>query len=127
MSASRGRKAADEVPVPDRRQHLRAPLIIQRVQVGEERQPFFGYATNISRGGLFISATSPKDEGSRFKLVIPLPEPLDRTVSCTAEVVWSRKWSEGSRRQPGMGLRFLDLPVEDAEAIDRWIQESQSS
>ncbi len=25
---------------------------------------------------------------------------------------------------PGMGLRFLDLPEDDAVAIDRWIEET---
>lgn len=111
-------------PAADRRRSLRAPLIVQRVRVDEGRTTFFGYARNISRGGMFIAATHPRDEGSRFDLEIPLPKPLDYTVRCTCEVVWRRPWAKGIRLDPGMGLRFVDLPGEDADAIDRWIGES---
>lgn len=112
-------------PGQDRRRSLRAPLIVQRVRLTEERSSFFGYAKNISRGGLFIGATSPKEPGSQFQVEIPLPEPLDRTVHCTCEVMWCRQWSKGSTLEPGMGMRFLDLPEEEAEAIDHWIEESR--
>jgi uncharacterized protein (TIGR02266 family) len=111
-------------PVADRRRSLRAPLIVRRVRIDEGRTTFFGYAKNISRGGLFISATSPREEGKRFELEIPLPKPLDYTVRCKCEVVWRRPWAKGLKQDPGMGLRFLDLPAEDAEAVDRWILET---
>ncbi len=111
-------------PAADRRRSLRAPLIVQRIRGDVGRTTFFGYARNISRGGLFISATSPRDEGSQFELEIPLPKPLDYTVRCACEVVWRRPWAKGLRMDPGMGLRFLDLPEDDAVAIDRWIEET---
>ena len=116
------RKSPDPPPAADRRRSLRAPLIVQRVRVGAEQQSFFGYAKNISRGGLFIGATNPREPGSRFKLSIPMPEPSSRTIECSAEVVWSRTWSRDFDRPPGMGLKFLDLSVEEAEWIDRWIE-----
>ena len=116
------RKPPEPPPPADRRRSLRAPLIVQRVRVGDESQPFFGYAKNISRGGLFIGATIPRDPGSRFRLSIPMPEPLSRTITCSAEVVWSRTRCKDFERPPGMGLRFLDLPDEEAEAIDRWLE-----
>lgn len=111
-------------PAADRRRWLRAPLIVQRVRVEEGRNTFFRYASNISRGGLFIGATSPREVGRQFELEIPLPKPLDYTVRCTCEVVWRRPWAKGLKLDPGMGLRFLDLPEEDGKAIDRWIKES---
>ena len=111
-------------PAQERRRSVRTPLIVLRLRVKEDRQTFFGYAKNISRGGLFISATSPKELGSRFNLEIPLPKPLDRTVRSTCEVVWRRPWSKGSTLEPGMGMRFLDLPAEEGETINRWIEES---
>ena len=117
-----------ETPDPrasqDRRKFLRAPLIVQRVRVTEDSRTFFGYAKNISRGGLFISATRPKEIGRRFSLEIPLPEPFDHTVRCKCEVVWRQPWSTDSTLQPGMGVKFLDLPEEEAESINRWIEES---
>jgi uncharacterized protein (TIGR02266 family) len=115
----------DPAPPPaDRRRSLRSPLIVQRVRIDEGRSTFFGYARNISRGGLFISATNPREVGSQFHLEIPLPPPLDHTVRCTCEVVWRRPWSRKEAREPGMGLRFLDLAPEEGEAIDQWIEEA---
>jgi uncharacterized protein (TIGR02266 family) len=106
----------------DRRRTLRSPLIVQRVRSLDDRRTFFGYATNISSGGLFIGAANPKEVGCRFSVEIPLPRPIDRIVRCSAEVVWRRPWAARMTHEPGMGLRFLDLPDEDRDAIERWIE-----
>lgn len=109
---------------PESRLPLRPPLIVQQVRTAEDRTTFFGYAHNISRGGLFVGATNPKEVGNRFQLEFGVPEPFNETLRCTAEVVWRRIWSRSSPLQPGMGVRFLDLPEEDAQTVDRWIKES---
>ena len=103
-----------------RRRLLRPRVIVRRVRPGDNYRNFLGYAANISSGGLFISATVPRRPGDRFQVEIPLPQPLSRDLRCTCEVVWSRAWSEDPAREPGMGVRFLDLPDEDADAIGRW-------
>ena len=112
-------------PGQDRRRSLRIPLIVQRVRVQDERRTFFGYAKNISSGGLFIGTASPKDVGSRFLVEIPLPKPIDRRVRCTCEVVWNRPWASGITLEPCMGIQFLDLAAEDGEAIRQWIEASR--
>jgi hypothetical protein len=109
-------------PPPDQRKTLRAPLIVLRVKVDEGGKSFFGYARNISRSGLFIPATSPREPGSRFVIEIHLPAPVERTVQCTCEVVWQRQFSRKSKYDPGMGLKFIDLPEEIATAIDAWVK-----
>jgi uncharacterized protein (TIGR02266 family) len=106
----------------DRRRTLRRPLIVQRVKAEDERRTFFGYASNISSGGLFIGTANPKDVGSRFVVEIPLPEPIARQIRCSCEVVWMRPWQKRMSHEPGMGLRFLDLAEGDRDAIDRWIE-----
>lgn len=113
---------SDKAPTQERRKSLRVPLIVQRFRVQDDRKTFFGYATNISSGGLFIGTTNPKEVGSRFLLDVPFPEPIGRTVRCNCEVVWCRTWAKGSTLEPGMGIRFLDLPAEEKELIDRWIE-----
>lgn len=123
MNAAPAPRTFDEPPEDERRRDLRVPLIVQRVQVEDGRRTFFGYAKNISRSGMFIGATSPREPGSRFHVEIPLPEPLTDKVTCHCEVTWARAWSKDSSKDPGMGLKFLDLPDEIAEEIDHWIEE----
>ncbi|BCR03339.1 hypothetical protein DESUT3_04080 [Desulfuromonas versatilis] len=107
----------------DARKHLRSPLIILKVRLEDGGKAFFGYARNISRSGMFISTVNPRDPGNRFPVEIPLPPPLNRRVTCNCEVVWRRLYDRTSPYEPGMGLKFLDLPGEDAEAVDEWIHD----
>jgi uncharacterized protein (TIGR02266 family) len=106
---------------PHQRKALRAPLLILRVKFDDGRKSFFGYAKNISRSGMFISTVAPREPGERFQVEITLPPQLGNNLQCTCEVVWKRLYSKGSPHEPGMGLRFIDLPEETAAAIDRWI------
>ncbi len=110
---------------PDARKNLRAPLIVLKVKVEDGGKTFFGYARNISRSGMFIPATSPRNPGNRFLVELPLPAPVNRTVECTCEVVWARHYSRKSRYEPGMGLKFIDLPEEIAADIDAWVKQNE--
>jgi uncharacterized protein (TIGR02266 family) len=103
------------------RKALRAPLIVLQVKLDDGRKSFFGYAKNISRSGLFIGTTNPREPGERFQVELSLPAPLGHNVRCACEVVWKRLYSKGSSYEPGMGLRFLELPEEMAKAIDGWV------
>jgi uncharacterized protein (TIGR02266 family) len=103
------------------RKNLRAPLMVLKVRVDDGRKVFFGYAKNISRGGLFISTTNPREPGTSFQVEVPLPAPLNRKVNCTCEVVWKRDFAKDALYEPGMGLKFLNLPESEAEAIHHWV------
>jgi hypothetical protein len=37
-------------------------------------------------------------------------------------VVWQRQFKKKSSFEPGMGLKFIDLPEADAVAIDGWVK-----
>lgn len=116
----------DAAPKGDQRRALRAPLIVYRLRFDDGRRSFFGYSKNISRSGLFIATVNPREPGSRFEVEIPLPPPLNRAARCTCEVVWSRQYDRRSPHEPGMGLKFVDLPEEVADAIDAWIRDQES-
>ncbi len=103
---------------------LRSPLIILKVKLEAKRRSFFGYAKNISKGGMFISSINPHDPGEQFRIELSLPVPIDQQVQCTAEVVWKRKFVPNGPHDPGMGLRFLDMPADVGEAIDDWVLEA---
>ena len=104
------------------RKFLHAPITVLKTDGNGGPKTFFGYAKNISRSGMMIGATRPKEPGSRFLLEIPLPEPLNVTATCTCEVIWKRDWAKKKCNEPGMGLRFVDLPEDIASAIDTWLE-----
>lgn len=106
---------------PEPRRHLAVPITVLKVDADHGPKTFFGYAKNISRHGMMIGTTNPREPGSRYRLEIPLPEPLNVVARCTCEVVWQRCWNKEECHEPGMGLRFLDLPEEIAAAIEAWI------
>jgi len=76
---------------------------------------------------MFIASVNPERPGSHYQVEIPLPPPIDRRVVCQCEVVWRREYSRGQPAEPGMGLRFLDMPAEVAEAIDLWARAPSDS
>jgi uncharacterized protein (TIGR02266 family) len=109
------------------RRHLRAPLIVEKLACGDGRKTFFGYARNISCGGLFIATVNPREPGDQFTLQLTLPTPAQHTLQCRCEVVWKRHFAQGNRHEPGMGLRFLDLPAASAEELERWLHSVASA
>ncbi len=117
---------ADQQPVQvDQRRTLRAPLLVQKLRFEEKRKFFFGYSKNLSRGGMFIATVNPLEPGSRVHVEIPLPPPRTDAVRCECEVIWKRPYRANSSHEPGMGLRFIDLPTEAAVVIDGWAREAE--
>lgn len=106
----------------DLRRNLRAPIIVEKIPCGDGRKTFFGYAKNISRGGLFVATVKPREPGEEFTIELVLPTtPQKLKVNCLCTVVWKRLFERKNPNEPGMGLRFLDLPKELADQIDRWV------
>ena len=108
--------------VADKRLNLRAPLIIQKVHLNEERPVFFGYSKNISCSGLFVATSNPIEPGKQLNLEIPLPQSPNTKVRCCCEVVWKRPFGKHLPFEPGIGLKFLDMPEEISLAIDAWVK-----
>jgi len=120
-------KNDSEIQQADLRQYLRAPLIIQKVHLDTDRTAFFGYSKNISCSGLFIATTNPINVGERVDLEIPLPPPIGGTVRCCCEVVWKRAFGKHLPFEPGIGLKFIDMPEKLAGEIDSWIRSQVES
>jgi len=114
-------KSAYAVEQKDKRCTLRVPLIVEKLPCGDGRRTFFGYARNLSRGGVFISTVNPREPGEQFDLHLTLPPAAGRTLLCRCEVVWRRQLAQGRKLEPGMGLRFLNLSQETADALERWL------
>lgn len=86
------------------------------------------YAVNISRGGVFIPARSPKEVGAlvRFEFLLAGGTPVLRGEG---QVIWVKPYDpEQPRRVHGMGLRFTRLDPESRQVLDRvlaWKREHQ--
>jgi type IV pilus assembly protein PilZ len=98
-----------------------AERISSEIEVNYESLDGFrsDYATNISKGGLFISTKSPLPKGSPVKLHINLDgKPLP--VELKGEVLWTIKADEENQKKivAGMGIKFVDISAETRKAIE---------
>ncbi|MBI3609807.1 MAG: PilZ domain-containing protein [Nitrospirae bacterium] len=107
---------------PDRRKALRSPIIVLKMSGEGEREHLFGYAKNISRSGLFIPSVNPRKPGEQFSISFRIPN-TEIQVRCRCEIVWMREYRKKMSLESGYGVRFLDLPEDVAEAIDRWVKQ----
>jgi uncharacterized protein (TIGR02266 family) len=105
----------------NQRRTTRAPLIVEKIPCGDGVKTLFGYAKNISRGGLFIATVKPREPGEIFLIEMALPTTPRHTFRSRCEVVWKRHFQRKENIQPGMGLRFIDLSVADGDKIDEWV------
>jgi uncharacterized protein (TIGR02266 family) len=110
----------------DKRADLRGPLIVTQVKMGDDRKYFFGYAKNISRGGIFVHTLTPKGVGEVFSLELCVPN-SDIIIKCRCRVAWSRRFSEAGGKDPGMGIQFLDLDPDMADRIEGWVMSQHKS
>lgn len=79
------------------------------------------WATNISRGGLFINTRHPLAVGTVVKLIIQLPGapfPFDVVGRVTRVAPW-----DGSVNvAPGMGIEFTDLDASKRDRIEAFVE-----
>lgn len=77
-------------------------------------------ATEISEGGLFIRTLDarPKDELLRVRIFLP-----HREISSKAVVLYSFTATAGSPKEPGMGMKFVEISDADRREIRNFIKE----
>ncbi|MES1209102.1 MAG: TIGR02266 family protein [Pseudomonadota bacterium] len=82
------------------------------VEVATEQGSFTAACKNIGAGGVFVATDQPPQVGTRLAIKLQLPR-QDGPISVAAEVRWTRSGepTAADRRSPGMGLRFVGLPV----------------
>lgn len=76
----------------------------------------YAYITNVSSLGLFVRTEHPLPVGTRMQLTFA-PEGCG-PFELRGEVAWINPRREnGTNPNPGMGVRFLDLALEDRERL----------
>ena len=79
-----------------------------RVDVKVADEFFATTSKNIGTGGLFLATDRRLQVGDRVELELTLPHHL-QPMSVAAEVRWTRQGDGGP--EPGVGLRFVNLPL----------------
>jgi len=102
------------------------PRIDFERQVAVRFQRFDEFVTvvskNLSKTGMFIQTETPRPSGSQFEFVLQLGDDFN-LVQGQAEVVWTRRASEGADRPTGMGIRFVSLDKTSEGVLMRLIQQ----
>lgn len=81
------------------------------------------FSRDLSRGGVFIETDNPLPVGSRFLMRFDVPGETTRSIECEVEVAWVMRMEDSSSQlPPGMGVRFVDLPEDDGEAVDAFLR-----
>jgi len=111
-------KRRQEESTHEKRKHARVPIKLKVVFTSP--QDFVEhYIFDLSVGGLFVESETFLDRGEEVRLKISF---VDNTepMEIPSEVMWCRKNIQRTPRgdlPPGMGMKFLELSVENKERI----------
>lgn len=115
-----GRLARTGEPIQQhRRIELERPIAIRYGRFDEFVEEM---SKNLSLGGMFIRTRAPHPPGSAFEFQLQLGEDFT-LVEGRAEVIWTRRRSEGADRPAGMGIRFLELDPASRNVLRRLIEQ----
>lgn len=82
------------------------------------------YTVNVSTGGVFIEAEDilPVDTSLRIKFKLP---DKDSIITCNARVAWTNEPGKLKKDSlpPGMGIQFVDLSLDNLQAIRNFLKE----
>ncbi len=78
------------------------------------------WATNISRGGLFINTRKPLPVGTVVKLIIQLPDTAF-PVDIKGKVTRVTEFANRANQVPGMAIEFIDVDESKRAMIERFV------
>ncbi len=111
----------DKTSAANRRAYPRSPVVVRQAKMRDGREVFFGYASNISTSGLFVSSPKPRKPDEVFDIEFTLPGVLDKRFSCKCRVVWSRSYKSEAPYPAGFGVEFIGLSEEDRKYLKSWV------
>lgn len=100
----------------DKRRQRRVPVEIW-IEVHGDGELYFQRATNLSVGGAYFTQTFPLPVGTKTQLRFSLPGD-EYQIECGAEIV--------NAKDLGMGVRFSDLSVTDAQRIEAFFDAARA-
>ena len=105
------------------RSTTRVPLQTQ-VDLSSDSNVFTGFSTNLSEGGVFVATLKVLPVGTPVDLIFSLPGKV--RISVRGEVRWIREIDDRTPDVfPGVGVRFVDLSPDAAQALHRFVAERE--
>jgi uncharacterized protein (TIGR02266 family) len=94
-----------------------------RVRYGAMSRDLHDYSIDLSTGGLFLETTHPLLLETPLDLEFILPG-TDTTIRCKGRVAWANnpKLRKKSHLPAGMGVQFLNLSLDDMNAIRNYLE-----
>jgi len=80
------------------------------------------WATNLSRGGMFINSRNPLPVGTTVRIILQLPGapvPFD----LRGRVIRVQEFDNPTNQVPGMGVEFVDVTDELRDRIQRFVEQ----
>lgn len=96
----------------ERRTNKRSDTKVE-ISYVHEHDYLISFTKNISADGMFIETEKPPAVGSTIKLIFPIGNL--KKIEINAEVMWINKGA--SSKDHGMGLKFINMPAKDKDAI----------
>jgi uncharacterized protein (TIGR02266 family) len=88
--------------------------------------PVRGVARNISMDGAFVVTDRPSPVGARVMLMLAFPGD-GRPLAVRAEVRWCKEAAAPDERRPvGMGVRFVDRPLDVSLSIGELLESERT-
>jgi CheY-like chemotaxis protein len=108
----------EDTPRENIRIYTRLPVMVDNkpLDCGGEGE----CATVLSRHGMYVRTLKPSLVGSKLSLKIVVK---GRTVELEAVVLYSHRFGEGPFKEPGMGLKFINIAPKDQDFIRQFIRE----
>ena len=108
----------------DRRVHTRVRVDLE-VDYKSADNLLFAYITDISAMGIFVQTNNPEPIGTRLNLCFRTPKELGgRLMEVEGEVQWvnPHRPKDPAGRNPGMGIRFMDLTPQQRDEVMRMVR-----
>lgn len=109
--------------MPDRRIELRAEVELE-VHYRTAQEFLGAYSRNISGGGVFVRSQQPLPLNQKVLVRFTLPG-ITHRFEVHGVVVWASPASTRSSFPSGMGIKFMDVPAEDAKLLEGFVKQTK--
>jgi uncharacterized protein (TIGR02266 family) len=103
------------------------PLVRLQLRYPDERTFILRFATNVTRGGIFLASRSPFPVGTviAFEVALLQGTPL---LAGTGKVAWVREFNpQEPQRAHGMGVQFLNVAPATRPMLERLLSHKAAS